>query len=42
MRFNKDIAFNQLPPLPPAANLEIPEIFKLTIKKGVKKILISD
>ncbi len=32
MSFNKDQPFNSLPDLPPASNLETPEIFKLTIK----------
>ena len=31
MSFDKDIPFNLLPDLPPAANLETSEIFKLTI-----------
>jgi Fic family protein len=32
MSFNKDIPYNSLPDLPPKANLETAEIFKLTIK----------
>jgi Fic family protein len=31
MTFNKDIPYNTLPDLPPKANLETPEIFRLTI-----------